>query len=404
MGFIPRVKILLCAPPPTSAVGGGYLYNQALASHPAFHYQHIAAAALRSRLLEICDKTSGTAHTITHILLDSLYLATPADLSSALVALNSHRRRQSGTPELGLLAHLLPSQNHQDHVLHGNSRSLNRTEAAEAHARTRTEAAEAAETMLLSMFTFAVAPSQFAARELMRRGLAASRIGVAYPAPVSRPVSRPGWESAPLVASKACAQSPGAPSPGLNFLSVGNWSPRKNLAGLLEVFGALTRYDWSWKIVVGDAVRQDISGRMEFMNGLHALGIHERVTIETQPSRPRLHELYRDADCFVMAPLAETYGIVFAEALSYGCVVVAPNTPPFTEFLTPHLNSLLCHPGEQNKWIAAIEVLLTDPELRTRLQSHAPHAEAASRTYHNTAGDMVRFLSGAGAVTSTSAL
>ncbi len=384
MGFIPRIRVLLCAPPPTPAIGGGYLYNQALSAHPAFYYHYLAPATLRSRLTQICAENSHGAHGITHILLDSLYLSSAADLSAALATLNSHRRSDANTPEVGFLAHLLPSQNLQEQRLSESTRS--RTHMGTRYrAPTHTAATRSAEAMLLKMFAFAVAPSQFAAQQLICRGLAATRVGVAYPAPVLRPdrdVAHPERRRAK------------PPRSGPSFLSVGNWSPRKNLVGLLEAFGALKQYDWRWTLVVGDAAHHDVSGRTEFMKGLHELGIQDRVTIETQPSRTRLHGLYHDADCFVMAPLAETYGIVFAEALSYGCLVVAPDTPPFTEFLTPHLNSLLCHPDRTEDWIAALRTVLTNEEKRSRMQAQAPHAPAASRTYANTAVEVVRFLGG----------
>jgi len=318
--------------------------------------------------------------------LDSLYLATPADLTAAQSALSADRRAALGWPQIGLLAHLLPSQNLQE-----------RSPSAKMHA-------EATEAILLSAFSFAVAPSHFAAGELVRLRMPAARVGVAYPAPIATPgndpsaargESRGAAYAAAWGAHRALAGSSSpAGSPPVRFLSVGNWSQRKNLTQLVPIFGTLKQYDWHWHIVVGDAAQQDMVGRAAFTNHLHELGVQDRVTIENQPTRARLHELYQVADCFIMAPLAETYGIVFAEALSYGCIVVAPNSAPFTEFLTPGHDSFLCQLHRPEEWINAVKTVITHPEQRIFMQSNAPQASAARRTHQNTAYGFSAFLSG----------
>ncbi|MCA1753968.1 MAG: glycosyltransferase family 4 protein [Spirochaeta sp.] len=382
MGFIPHIKVLLCAPPPSGAVGGGYLYNQALSQYPEFYSHYVTSKALRTQLPLLLADHARAGDIITHVLLDSLYLATPADVTAAQEALRAHRRAELSWPQIGLLAHLLPSQNLQG-----------RSSSAKMHA-------EATESILLSAFSFAVAPSYFAAGELVRLGLPATRVGVAYPAPIATPGNAPGaaWGKSRGAARGAHTALAGSPtpagSPPVTFLSVGNWSERKNLTQLVPIFGALKQYDWHWHIVVGDAAQQDMLGRAAFTSKLHDTGVQDRVTIENQPTRARLHELYQVADCFIMAPLAETYGIVFAEALSYGCIVAAPNSAPFTEFLTPGHDSFLCQLHRTEEWIDAIKTVITHPEQRMFMQSNAPQASAARRTHQNTAYDFSAFLLG----------
>lgn len=374
MGFIPRINVLLCAPPPTRAIGGGYLYNQAIAAFPSFRYLYLSAPALPAQLPRLLAHYAVTGRRVTHVLLDSLYLASPAELSATHSILQSHRRRNGVMPQLGLLAHLLPSQNLQSCTPADKIR------------------AESVEAMLLRCFAFGVAPSQFTAHELSRLGLPATHVGVAYPAPV---VTSSAVTALSTDQGQASQPEPTQPSsPPVRFLSVGNWSPRKNLAELVNIFGAMKQYDWTWQVVVGDSAGEQASGRAEFTRKVNAMGIQDRVALAVQPRPAQLHELYRNADCFILSPIAETYGIVFAEALASGCAVIAPNTPPFTEFLTPQHDSLLCSPQQPDAWVAAATAMVTNNKERSRMQANAPLSQAAQRTYTDTATDLSNFLSG----------
>ncbi len=151
-----------------------------------------------------------------------------------------------------------------------------------------------------SLADFILCASSFTKRSLVHHGIDAARIGVvpygATPSLVSRRMS-----------------SPGAPA---QFLFVGQGIQRKGLHHLLMAWRAAK---------LSNAKLRVVCSRLDpgFVSLLDQPGIDASPAV----SREELQRLYADAHVFVMPSIVEGFGLVYLEALSAGCYIIAtPNT------------------------------------------------------------------------------
>jgi len=85
--------------------------------------------------------------------------------------------------------------------------------------------------------------------------------------------------------------------------------------------------------------------------------------------REKLPELYRSADFFALPSLAESFGLVFAEAMSCGLPVIAGRTGGVPDLIGED-NGILVSPGSVEEIASALVALGTDP-IRCRAMSVA---------------------------------
>jgi glycosyltransferase involved in cell wall biosynthesis len=85
-----------------------------------------------------------------------------------------------------------------------------------------------------------------------------------------------------------------------------------------------------------------------------------------------LGDAYASADIFVLPSRYEGYGIVYAEALAFGLPIIACDVGPVPE-LVGREAARLVQPDDQATLSTALDLLLGDPTLRTKM------SEAASR-------------------------
>jgi glycosyltransferase involved in cell wall biosynthesis len=164
-------------------------------------------------------------------------------------------------------------------------------------------------------------------------------------APSTRNVVPPETPSGALHAMR------GAPR-GFRVLYVGNQSPYKNVALLLQAAGLLRARIPELSVSLTWPTDHPFNGR----NGVVCLGyLHG----------PVLAEAYSLADVFVMPSLQETVGLPLLEAMTAGTPVIAANLPYAREvcgtaaaFFDPH---------DPLSLASSMEAVLTDRELRARL-------------------------------------
>lgn len=258
-------KTVFVAPPADGRATGGFLLNEQIAGLDLRREPNLASA------LNEADAA---------LLVDSIYLF---DHTSAGV-LGEHR----STARAVLLAHSLPS------LLLDDTPAVRR----EHLHRERT---------ILRRLAGAIAPSEFMARALERRGLDRSRIAVVSPAPVvdGRTGSR---ERRP--------RSTRPPS----VLTVANWSATKGIVDAVRAMTAVADLKWRWTLVGSPgsgAYREAIEA------ALAAAGLGARVEIAGAVPSDALRPRFGEADIFLLPSYMESYGLVYAEAISHGVPVVA---------------------------------------------------------------------------------
>lgn len=159
---------------------------------------------------------------------------------------------------------------------------------------------------------------------------------------------------------------PSVPSHPPLILSVGIQHPRKGHDILMRALAQLLHLDWQ-AVIAG--VRYD-EGYAREMDALHAsLGLGGRVTLAGRVSAEALAGHYRAAQIFALATRFEGYGIVFDEALSYGLPIVSCHTGAVPDTV-PVAAGLLVPPEDPSAFAAALEQMLTNPDLRAA-KAHA---------------------------------
>lgn len=288
-GCADQARTLAVLPAPGGRLSGGFLVNERLFASGA------CAVAEVTTTDELVDELGALEASDTAIV-DSLFLF---DSEQADALIRTARRM----PVI-LLAHSLPS------LIPGE------------HAQTRLVRL-ARERGFLPLCCGAVAPSAFMAGALNRRGLGQDRIAVIPPAPVCdgrgpAAGSTPAGSTPAGLTPEADSVRTGRRTPMI--LTVANWSPAKAIAHAAHALAAVADLEWSWTVIGtrdanGDCVRA-------VLDRITGAGLTDRVEL-LEPMHPdELHAYYRRAGLFLLPSLMESYGIVYAEAISHGVPVV----------------------------------------------------------------------------------
>ncbi len=103
-----------------------------------------------------------------------------------------------------------------------------------------------------------------------------------------------------------------------------------------------------------------------------------RVTFHGRVSEEEVADLYRRADVFCAPSLGpETAGMALLEAMASGDVVVASQLPGYDEVVRDGVNGILTPPRRPRLLARAIQRLLDDGDLRSRLAAAAQDSCAA---------------------------
>ncbi len=91
-----------------------------------------------------------------------------------------------------------------------------------------------------------------------------------------------------------------------------------------------------------------------------------RVIDDIGPNDPRLIELFRSSDVFVLPTKAETFGIAAVEASASGLPVVATDVGGLSDIVGEGSSGFLTPLGDHRALVAALDRLVGDAELRRR--------------------------------------
>lgn len=154
----------------------------------------------------------------------------------------------------------------------------------------------------------------------------------------------------------------------VTLLSVGRLVEKKGTDVLLDALAKLPRtLFWRLVHVGGGPLRKEMMQRAE------ALGIADRVEWRGAMTQSELIKEYREADLFVLASRIAGDGDrdglpnVLMEAQTQGLPCVATRVSAIHELIEHEVTGLLVPPEAPEPLAAAIEALMTDPALRSRL-------------------------------------
>lgn len=190
-----------------------------------------------------------------------------------------------------------------------------------------------------------------------------------YPAPVRRRmVPIPNPVAAPT--QQRNGKDHEAAEAGQVLLTIGRMDNQKDQATLIHAFAAIASDFPNWRLrIVGDGpLRSDLEALVAHY------GLGDRVEMPGVV-RDTVRE-YIHADLFVLPSRYESFGMVAAEALTYGLPVVAfADCPGVNEIVEDGKNGVLVEERDRTAGLAAaLNELLGDPDRRKRLGREGPHS------------------------------
>lgn len=157
------------------------------------------------------------------------------------------------------------------------------------------------------------------------------------------------------------------------ILFVGRLEPMKGVATLLDAFTIIAAtHPTAHLHIVGDgSLRQSLEARVK---DLIRTG---RITFLGYVSPLSIHKEYAEASVFCALSRSEALGNVFLEAQAAGCAVIATNVGGIPDIVKNEETGLLVPPHDPDAAATAIDRVLTDAKLASKLQKNGS-AHAAS--------------------------
>ena len=161
------------------------------------------------------------------------------------------------------------------------------------------------------------------------------------------------------------ATRPDAPH-GVRAVVVGRLWGRGLLKGqrtLISIWSRVVkRFPNAELIVVGEG---DGQPELEQLAGDLGVGSHVRFTGFVADAE--LDRIYRSADMYVMPSKGEGFGLVFAEAMSYGLPCIASRYDAGREVVVDGVTGLLVDPDDDESVLQAVTALIHSSDLRGRM-------------------------------------
>lgn len=156
---------------------------------------------------------------------------------------------------------------------------------------------------------------------------------------------------------------PREPRPGFHILTVANLRPHKGVHHVIGALAHLRRPEVRLSIV-GDGPEvprlQELARERGVASQVEFLGIRNDV-----------HLLMNEADLFVHPSLAEGFGLTIAEAMASGRAVVAFRVGGILELIEHGQSGLLVPEGDEERMASAIDLLISNPAYRRKLEQNA---------------------------------
>lgn len=118
------------------------------------------------------------------------------------------------------------------------------------------------------------------------------------------------------------------------FYSIGAWSERKNMAGVIRAY--LHVFDKSHRtrlVIISENARFDVIRSIIARSGLKQEDLPGLLVPDHQLSADEIYRLHRDSDCYVTAARCEGFGLGMFEAMVMGKPIIAPGYGGQEDFL-----------------------------------------------------------------------
>lgn len=121
----------------------------------------------------------------------------------------------------------------------------------------------------------------------------------------------------------------------VEFISIGSLIFRKGFDLLIEALSGLEKESWHLRII-GEGARYE-----EYKNIIRKKKLEHRIDFCGKRDKNEIREMMQNSDVFVLASRAETFGVVYIEAMACGLPVIATKCGGPEEFVTPEIGILI---------------------------------------------------------------
>ena len=163
-----------------------------------------------------------------------------------------------------------------------------------------------------------------------------------------------------------------SPGPGLNapprLLCVGTVTPRKGQDLLVRALASLA--DRAWDCVCVGSLERAPAFAHDVVRTAAEAGLETRIRFTGEVEPDELDAAWRAASVFVLPSWYEGYGMALAEAVARGLPVISTTGGAIPETV-PAGAGRLVEPGDVDGLAAAIDAVITDPQLRDEMAAAA---------------------------------
>jgi len=164
----------------------------------------------------------------------------------------------------------------------------------------------------------------------------------------------------------------------VHLLSVRSIIPRKGFDYLMAALAPLL--DLKWTLTIAGDTSRNTAAYERLLIDIKTFHLEGRIKVLGVVSNQELDVLYANADMFVLPSLFEGYGMVYAEAMSYGLPIIATTGGAIPDTV-PSEAGLLVPPGDIPNLTAALKTLIQDSSYRSRLSDGALQAASKQPTW-----------------------
>jgi len=148
------------------------------------------------------------------------------------------------------------------------------------------------------------------------------------------------------------------------IVSVGRLVKLKNFEAAIQALNSLSDRSFEYWILGSGPLETDLKSLVK------SLGMESKVKF--LGFRQDIPDLLRQADIFLLPSLWEGFGLAVVEAMAAGLPVVVSNVPGLQEVVPQESQAgFLVDPSSPNDIAAALDKLLKDPDLRSRMGKNA---------------------------------
>ena len=153
-----------------------------------------------------------------------------------------------------------------------------------------------------------------------------------------------------------------------NIITVGRLSEEKGVIDLINVFNFIHKINPNIHYhIVGDGQE-----KVNIEKQIKKLGLEKNITMYGFQSQSYINDIYRDSAFYLMGSYTESFGLVLAEAMSYGIPCIAfTSAEGANDLIINGVNGFLIFKRNHKQMAKVVCEVLNDDRLLTELSSNA---------------------------------